>query len=208
MRSAMIVDDHPFIRSALKVLLEQSNHRVVAQADNGVDAIQLALEHRPQLIILDISIPKLDGLMVLHRLNELGVVSKVLVLSCHPAEFYSMRCMKAGAVGFLSKIQDPDELLKAINVVSSGYTFFPQITHGSVCSKEAESSERTLLKSLSNREMSIFIQLAAGFDNMKIANHLMLSNKTVSTYKARIIEKLGVTSLVHLADMAKRNQLI
>ncbi|MCK3838868.1 MULTISPECIES: response regulator transcription factor [Pseudomonas] len=208
MRPAMIVDDHPFIRSSLKALLQQADYQVIAEADNGADALQLAIEHEPELIILDISMPKLDGLMVLRRLGELDLPSKILVLTSHPAEFFALRCMKAGASGFVSKTQDPAELLKAINAISSGYTFFPQKTIVSVNRNEVEVTEQVLLKELSNRELNILLQLANGLDNKQIGEYLLLSNKTVSTYKARIIEKLGVSSVVHLAEMVKRHGLL
>lgn len=208
MRSAIIVDDHPFIRAALKALLEKADYNVLAQAGDGAEAVQLATELRPNLIILDIAIPKLDGLLVLRRLSELSIKTKVLALSSYPAEFYALRCMKAGAAGFLSKSQDTSELLQAINVVNSGYSYFPQVALQSVCSSDIESSEQALIKSLSNRELAIFIHLAAGLDNKQIGELLLLSNKAVSTYRARLGEKLGITSVVHLAEMAKRNNLI
>ncbi|MBH3429136.1 response regulator [Pseudomonas alkylphenolica] len=208
MRNAIIVDDHPFIRAALKALLEKAGYDVVAQAEDGASAIQLAAEHRPSLIVLDIAIPTVDGLLVLRRLSELDIKSKVLVLSSYPAEFYALRCMKAGAVGFLSKSQDTTELLRAINAVNSGYSYFPHVTLQSVCGSDVGSSEQALIKSLSNRELAIFMKLAAGLDNKQIGEQLLLNNKTVSTYRTRLIEKLGVSSVVHLADMAKRNDLI
>jgi two-component system response regulator EvgA len=208
MRKAMIVDDHPFIRSSLKLLLQQADYQVVAQADNGVDAVHLAVKYEPHLILLDIAMPKMDGLMVLRRITELGLPSKVLILTSHSADFFALRCMKAGATGFVKKDSPPEELLKAISMISSGYTFFPQHTIDSVNRDDIDANEVTLLKSLSNREMSILIHLANGLDNKEIGEHLLLSNKTVSTYKARIIEKLGISSLVHLAELVKRHGLL
>ncbi|WMI97568.1 response regulator transcription factor [Pseudomonas chlororaphis subsp. aurantiaca] len=207
MLSVLIVDDHPFICSALRTLLKQENYNVVAEASTGTDAVQLAIEHEPNLILLDISIPQLDGLAVLRRFTELGLRSKTLVLTSHPAEFFALRCMKAGAAGFMNKTQDPRELISALSVIRSGYTFFPQHTINSVSRTDVELTERQLLNSLSNREMSILIQLANGLDNQEIGKLLILGRKTVSTYKTRIIEKLGISSVVHLAELVKRHNL-
>lgn len=208
MPKAIIVDDHPFIRSSLKLLLQQTDYQVVAEADNGFDALQLAIKHEPHLILLDIAMPKMDGLMVLRRITDFGLRTKILILTSHPPEFFALRCMKAGAAGFVRKDQPPEELLKAITIISSGYTFFPQETISSVNRDDVDANEIALLKSLSNREMSILIHLANGLNNKEIGEHLLLSNKTVSTYKTRIIEKLGISSLVHLAELVKRHELL
>jgi two-component system response regulator EvgA len=140
MLKAIIVDDHPFIRSAVKMLLKQEHFEVVAEADNGADAVQLAREHTPDLIILDIAMPKLDGLEVISRIRALNLSCKVLVLTSQSAQFYSMRCMKAGAAGYMSKTNDLDELVKAIKVVMDGYTFFPNLASSSVRRSDAQAT--------------------------------------------------------------------
>jgi len=208
MYKAMVVDDHPFIRTSVKGMLLEKNIEVVAEAANGPDAVKLAQEHAPDLILLDIGIPKLDGLEVIARIRALGLTSKILVLTAQPAQFYSMRCMKAGATGYMSKTDELHELHKAIDAILSGYTFFPDLASNSVNRNDVEASEQALIKTLSDRELTILQQLARGFTNQEIGNAMLLSNKTISTYKARLIEKLNVKSLVYLADFAKRNNLI
>lgn len=208
MYKALVVDDHPFIRSSVKMLLKQEEFEVVAEADNGADAVQLARELEPDLIILDISMPKLDGLEVISRISALKVSSKILVLTSQSALFYSMRCMKAGAAGFISKTNDLDELVKAIKAVMSGYTFFPNLATSSVRRSDVEATDLQLIQSLSDRELTILQQLSNGLSNKEIGDTMLLSNKTVSTYKTRLIEKLNVKSVVYLADFAKRNNLI
>lgn len=208
MLKAMIVDDHPFIRSAVRMLLKQEQYEVVAEADNGATAVQLARELQPNLILLDISMPGVDGLDALNRISALGLPVKVLVLTSLSPEFFSMRCMKAGAAGYVSKADDLDELVKAINAIKSGYTFFPDLSMNSVRRDDARASEPELIRSLSDRELSILQQLAKGLSNKQIGEDMLLSNKTISTYKARLIEKLNVSSLVHLSELAKRNNLI
>lgn len=208
MLKAIVVDDHPFIRSSVKMLLKQEHFEVVAEADNGADAVQLAREHTPDLIILDIAMPKLDGLEVISRISALGLSSKILVLTSQSALFYSMRCMKAGAAGYISKTNDLDELIKAIKAVMDGYTFFPNLATSSVRRSDVDATDLELIQSLSDRELTILQQLSNGLSNKEIGDAMLLSNKTVSTYKTRLIEKLKVKSVVYLADFAKRNNLV
>ena len=208
MFKAMVVDDHPFIRSSVKMLLKQENFDVVAEADNGADAVQMAREHAPDLIVLDIGMPKLDGLEVISRISALGLSSKILVLTSQSAQFYSMRCMKAGAAGFISKTNDINELIKAIKAVMDGYTFFPNLAGSSVRRSDVEATELDLIQTLSDRELTILQQLANGLSNKEIGEAMLLSNKTVSTYKTRMMAKLGLGSLVLLREFAKRNHLI
>lgn len=208
MQKAIVVDDHPFIRSSVKMLLMQENFDVVAEADNGADAVQLVREHAPELVVLDITMPKLDGLEVISRISGLGLPCKILVLTSQSALFYSMRCMKAGAAGFISKTNGLDELVKAIKAVMGGYTFFPNLATSSVRRSDAQATDLELIQSLSDRELTILQQLALGLSNKEIGDSMLLSNKTVSTYKTRLIEKLNVTSVVYLADFAKRNNLV
>ncbi|MGB6215070.1 response regulator transcription factor [Pseudomonas sp. URMO17WK12:I12] len=208
MLKAMIVDDHPFIRSAVKMLLKQEQYEIVAEASNGADAVQLAREHSPHLVLLDIAMPGVDGLDALNRITSLRLPTKVLVLTSLSPVFYSLRCMKAGAAGYVSKADQLSELVKAINAIKSGYTFFPDLTVNSVRKDDAQATESMLIQSLSDRELSILQQLAQGLTNKQIGESMLLSNKTISTYKARLIEKLNITSLVHLSEMAKRNAVI
>ena len=207
MRTALIVDDHPFIRMAIKVLLEKEGFKVVAEADNGVDAVQLARELSPSLIVMDLNIPRLDGLEAIKRLNDLHLPSKLVVLTEQAPEFYSERCMRAGAMGYISKTAELIELRLAIQAVMLNKSFFPRL-EGHVQGQGASVSEPLLIDSLSNRELSILRYLARGMKNKDISELMLLSDKTVSTYKTRLIDKLNLKSVVALAEFAKRNQLI
>ncbi len=208
MHTAIVVDDHPFIRSSVKMLLKQEQFDVVAEADNGADAVQLVREHAPDLVVLDITMPKLDGLEVIARISGSGLPCKIIVLTSQSAIFYSMRCMKAGAAGFISKTNGLDELVKAIKAVMGGYTFFPNLATSSVRRIDGQATDLELIKTLSDRELTILQQLANGLTNKEIGDVMLLSSKTISTYKARLIQKLNVKSVVYLADFAKRNDLI
>lgn len=204
----LIADDHSLIRSAMKVLLESQGYEVVAEAANGTDTVQLARLHHVDLIVLDITMPGLDGLEVINRIRVAGLDTRILVLTSQSPLFYSQRCMKAGAAGFISKSQDLTELLRAVKIIMDGYTFFPYLAASSVRNSDANMSDVELTQHLSARELYILQQLARGLSNKKIAEDMILSSKTISTYKARLIEKLNIKSVVYLADFAKRNDLI
>lgn len=200
----LLVDDHPVIRMAVRILLEQTGYEVLAEASNGVEAVQLARTHHPDVIILDIGIPDLDGFEVIERIKALKLESKILVLTSQPVAAFSLRCMQAGAAGFVSKQEDLNGLVNAIQAVISGYNYFPSLPTGGT---PGESSEAELLKTLSNREIMVLQQLAQGRTNKEIADVMLLSNKTISTYKVRLMQKLHVNSLVALVELAKRNGL-
>ena len=208
MSKVLVVDDHPFIRASVCMQLRQDQHEVVGQADNGIDAVRLARECSPDIVILDLLIPGLDGLEVISRIKGLERPCKLLVLTSQPAESYSLRCMKAGASGFVSKTDDLVALSKAMVVVLSGYTCFPAVALSTVNRRELEDDEAQSIARLSDRELMILQQLAKGMSNKAIGEAMLLSNKTISTYKARLIEKLKVTSLIDLADFARRNGVV
>lgn len=208
MSRVLVVDDHPFIRASVKLVLSQEGFDVVGEADNGPDAVQKARELLPDLIVLDIAIPHLDGLEVIGRLNGPASAIKVLILTSQSAEYFSHRCMKAGASGFVAKSGDLNELTKAAKAVMDGYTYFPSIAVSSVRRTDMGASETERIARLSDRELLILQQLARGLSNKEIGDAMLLSNKTISTYKSRVIEKLNVKSLVDLADLARRNGLV
>jgi two-component system response regulator EvgA len=208
MHKALVVDDHPFIRASVSMQLRMDRVEVVGQADNGIEAIRLARERSPDVVILDLLIPGLDGLEVISRIKSMERPAKIVVLTSQLAESFSLRCMKAGAAGFVSKTDDLQALSKAVLAVLSGYTYFPDVALSSVNRRELEGSEAQCLASLSDRELVILQQLARGLSNKAIGEAMLLSNKTISTYKVRLIEKLKVSSVIDMADMARRNGLI
>lgn len=123
MSRILIVDDHPVIRMAMKMLLEAEGHQIVGDTDNGVDAISLGRELKPDLVILDIGIPRLDGLEVISRLMVLALPLKILVLTGQSASLFALRSMQAGAAGFVCKQGGLAELVTAVNAVASGYSW-------------------------------------------------------------------------------------
>ncbi|MDE8657052.1 response regulator transcription factor [Pseudomonas aeruginosa] len=207
MSRILIVDDHPVIRMTMKMLLEAEGHQIVGDTDNGVDAISLGRELKPDLVILDIGIPRLDGLEVISRLMVLALPLKILVLTGQSASLFALRSMQAGAAGFVCKQGGLAELVTAVNAVASGYSYFPSSAMRPV-QQGAYSDDVELLGRLSDREVSVLQYLSQGYSNKQISEQMFISNKTVSTYKARLLLKLNAGSLVDLIEFAKRNTLI
>ncbi|MCY1397255.1 Virulence factors putative positive transcription regulator BvgA [compost metagenome] len=208
MHSVFIVDDHPVIRLAVRMLLENEGYRVVGESDNGVDAMQMVRECLPELIILDISIPKLDGLEVLARFNSMNIPLKILVLTAQSPALFAIRCMQSGASGYVCKQEDLSELLSAIKAVLSGYNYFPSQALNAVRQDNDSHSEAERFKLVNDRELMVLQLFAQGRTNKEIAKGMFLSNKTVSTYKKRLMQKLNASSLVELIEIAKRNALV
>lgn len=208
MHSVFIIDDHPVIRLAVRMLLENEGYCVVGETDNGVDAMQMVRECLPDLIILDIAIPRLDGLEVLSRFHSMATPLKTLVLTAQSPALFAVRCMHSGAAGYVCKQEDLGELLRAIKAVLSGYNYFPSQVINNQRNAEGESGELELFKSVNDRELMVLQLFAQGRSNKEIAQGMFLSNKTVSTYKKRLMQKLKAKSLVELIEMAKRNALV
>ncbi|MFJ3368258.1 response regulator [Pseudomonas sp. NPDC086251] len=208
MARILIADDHAVVRMAVRLLLEKGGHEVVAEASCGLETVRMARHLTPDLVILDIDLPRLDGFGVLQRLRSESDRMKVIVFSCLDLSRYAIRCSRAGAHAFVSKDGDLPELLSAVQIVLAGYTLFPTTDFSSVDTSSRLASEEVLMKSLSDRELTVLRQLASGRRVKDIAQELMLSEKTASTYKARLIIKLQVANFLELVDFARRNRVI
>ncbi|MGI2058902.1 response regulator [Shewanella baltica] len=206
-RKILIVDDHPVVVLALKIILEQSGFEVIAETNNGVDALKLIKELSPDAVILDIGIPQLDGLEVIERSRKLLSPPPILVLTAQPSDHFVSRCIQAGASGFVSKQKDMTEVTAALRAILTGHSYFPITSNSNMMSKSSQ-NEAELVKKLSTREMVVLQQLATGMSNKEIAEKMLLSNKTISTYKTRLLEKLNAKTLVDIIEIAKRQSLI
>lgn len=207
MTTILIVDDHPVIRLAVRVVLEREGYVVAGEADAGVEALRQVRELQPDLVILDVGIPRLDGLEVMGRLLTMDDPPRVLVLTAQGAAGIAGRCLQAGASGFVCKQTDLHELVGAVKAVMSGYSYFPNLALHAIRAGKDGLGEDAAVRRLSDRELAVLQQLAAGLSNKQIAQAMILSPKTISTYKARLLEKLSVKTLVQLVDIAKRQGL-
>lgn len=204
MNKVLLIDNQPMLRFATRVLLEREDYDVVGETENGVEGLSMARSLRPDLVILDIAIPKLDGLEVLGRLSAMDANVKLLVLTSLPASFYANRCLQAGATGYLSKQEQAVSLISAVRSVLSGYSLFPSTVHLPDASQQGECGDSQLLDTLSDRELAVLQNLANGKNNQEIAKQLFISHKTVSTYKSRLMDKLKTRNQVDLIDFARR----
>lgn len=206
MGSIVIVDDHPLIRLAVRVMLENEGHRIMAEVDNGSDALETARKLLPDLIILDLGIPNMDGFAVISHLKSIGLAVKILVLTSGDSRNFAIRCLQAGAAGFICKDDNLDELAGAVKAVLSGKLYFPDDTLFMLRENaQAASEESTLIAQLSDREITVLKLLAQGLGNQEIAETLIISHKTVSTYRVRLQRKLNAPNIVTLVELAKRN---
>ncbi|MCG9966228.1 response regulator transcription factor [Shewanella cutis] len=205
-KKILVVDDHPVVLLALKIILEQHNFEVIGETNNGVDALRLIRELKPDAIILDIGIPQLDGLEVIDRTQKFNNPPPILVLTAQPSEHFVTRCIKAGAAGYVSKLKDLTDVISALNAILTGHSYFPIMIKNNLITSGTQ-EEIELIKKLSTREMVVLQQLATGLSNKEIADKMLLSNKTISTYKTRLLEKLNAKTLVDIIEIAKRNNL-
>jgi two-component system response regulator EvgA len=153
-------------------------------------------------------LPALDGLEVLARIKANDLDCRVLIFSSHDPLFYQERCLRAGAMAYVTKSNQLQQLHKAIQALMSGYTYFSSMPENLSVLNAVQTTEKQMIDQLSDRELSIFEQLARGKPNKAIAEDMHLSHKTVSTYKTRLMKKLGIGSTVHLREFAKRNHVI
>lgn len=208
MKSALIVDDHPVVRAAIRIVLQNEGFKDIREVSNGSEVVPLIREFKPRLVVLDLRLPALDGLDVLARIKANELDCRVLIFSSHDPMFYQERCVRAGAMAYVTKTNDLQQLHKAIQAVMSGYTYFSSLPDSANTLNTMQLTEKQMIDQLSDRELSIFQQLAQGKANKAIAEEMLLSHKTISTYKTRLMKKLGLNSVVHLRGFAKRNQLI
>ncbi|MHC8345097.1 response regulator [Pseudomonas sp. RT6P73] len=206
MKNVLIVDDHPVIRAALKLVLEREGFKQIYEAASVGEALTILREHRVDLLILDLVMPDGNGLDLLERIRSSDWTCVVLVFTSLDPLFFQERCMRGGALAYVSKTNSLDQLHKAVHALRAGYTYFAQLISRPM--NPLQHNEKKMIDSLSNRELTILQHLARGLSNKAIADAMNLSHKTVSTYKTRLIIKLGVVAAVHLRDFAIRNHLI
>ncbi|WP_075182678.1 response regulator [Pantoea sp. 1.19] len=206
MRRFIVVDDHPIARMAIRLLLEKQGYQVVAETDDGAEVLPLVQQHAPDLLVIDIDIPTLNGIEVIEQLRKSMFTLPIIVMSGKNPDYYALQSARYGANGFISKKNNLDNLLNAVNTVCAGYGYFPlRINDTRLLEPNADDSQR--IQTLSTREFQVLQYLAEGQEVMSIANKMKISNKTVSTYKSRLMEKLGLKTRKDLLDFTRRNQV-
>jgi two-component system invasion response regulator UvrY len=204
----MLVDDHAVVRMGFRLLLEGSpDMKVVAEAECGEDALRAYGEVKPDVLVLDISMPGIGGLETVTRLLAKDPEVRVLVLSAHEDIMHPRRALKAGALGYLSKRSAAEELIQAIRQVYQRKTFIEPALAQQMAVQQF-SGDRIPVEVLSDKEFKVFLALARGESVLEIAEVLHLSPRTVGTHLYNIKQKLGASNQADLAIIAIRNRLI
>ncbi|MCX7960537.1 MAG: response regulator transcription factor [Burkholderiales bacterium] len=204
-----IADDHAVVRRGMRqIVAEGGDIEIVGEAADYAELVALLRRHACDVLLLDIAMPGKNGIEILKSVRALYPRLRVLVLSMYPEELYALRALRAGAAGYLTKSSAPEKLLEAIRQVAAGRRFItPQLAEA-LAERIADPAERAPHETLTDREFQVLRLLAAGRKLSEVAAELSLSPKTVSVYRARVLEKLRVRTNAELARYALEHGLI
>jgi two-component system invasion response regulator UvrY len=209
MINILVVDDHALIRKGLKMLLEESpDFEVKGEAETGAQAVKMLREQHFDLVLLDISLPDKHGMDVLKQLKLEQPDIKVIVLSMYPEDQYGVRALKAGAVGYINKQSAPEKLVGAVQQVISGKKYISETLAEQLLSNLIGESKDLLHQSLSNREYQTLCLMSSGNSLTEISEIMMLSPKTVSVYRARMLEKMNFKNNAEAVHYAIAHHLV
>jgi two-component system invasion response regulator UvrY len=204
----MLVDDHAVVRMGFRMLLETSaDIKVIAEAENGEQAVKLYMEHQPNVVVMDITMPGIGGLEAIERIMAKDGAARILVLSAHEDSVHPKRVLNAGAMGYLTKRSAAEELIKAIRTVASGKMYLEANIAQQMAIQQL-SGEKNPVDVLSDREFEVFMALAKGKTTNDIADTLCLSPRTVGTHLYNIKQKLNASNSAEIALIAMRSGLI
>ncbi len=205
----LVADDHTIVREGLKQILAETEDMVVVdEASNGQEVLDKSVKADPDVVLLDISMPGRSGLDILKQLKTDRPKVAVLVLSMYSEEQYALRALKAGASGYLTKESAPDRLIEAIRKVSGGRKYISASVAEKLAFNLELGEEKPPHENLSDREYQVMCMIASGKTVKEIAAELALSVKTISTYRTRILEKMGLRNNAALTHYALQNRLV
>ena len=206
--NVMLVDDHAVVRMGFKMLLESASEiRVIAEAENGEAGIKGYVEHKPDVVVMDITMPGIGGMEAIERILAKDSNAKILVLSAHEDSVHPKRVLNAGAMGYLTKRSAAEELIKAIRTVAGGKKYIEASVAQQMAIQQL-SGEQNPVDVLSEREFEVFMSLAKGKTTNEIAETLFLSPRTVGTHLYNIKQKLNANNSAEIALIAMRSGLI
>lgn len=209
MISVFIADDHAVVRQGLKQIVSDTpDIRLAGEAATGQEILRLVRSGSCDVLVLDLNMPGISGLEILRVLKQERPELPVLVLSIHAEDQYAIRCLKAGAAGYLTKESAAEELVKAIRQVAAGAKYVSRGLAESLALRLNETGDRPRHETLSDREFQVLQLMGAGQTATEIAGSLSLSVKTVSTYRARILQKLGLRNNAEVIQYAIQHRLI
>lgn len=205
----LVADDHAVVRQGVKqILSEVSDMSIKDEAQNGSETLEKVLQHYYDVVLLDISMPGRSGLEILEDIKNHRPKLAVLILSMHPEEQYAIRALRAGASGYLTKASAPQELIGAIRKVAGGGKYVTSSLAEQLADELEGDAEKNPHERLSNREHQVMLMLASGKSVSDIADELCLSVKTISTYRTRVMSKMGMKKNAELTLYAVHNKLI
>ena len=207
----LLVDDHAMFRAGIRALIEAEDRlQVIGEAATGDEAVDRVRELKPDVVVMDLAMPGSNGLEATRRISALGLKTHVLVLTVHAEEEYLVPVVEAGASGYLTKTSADTDLLEAIRVVARGQVFLPPKAATLLLRRyrDVEGEDTAGLTDLSTREQEVLALTAEGFSSREIGEKLFISPKTVDTYRARIMDKLGLSHRSELVRFALRAGLL
>lgn len=206
----LIADDHPVVRKGLQSCLSRLERvNVIGEAGDGEEACKKAQELKPDVVLMDISMPKRDGLAATEIMRKTQPDVKILVLSAHNNREYIFRIIHAGAHGYVSKEASTEELMEAIQCVYSGDTFFsPEIAQAALTQLVSSGGKKEPFAMLTDREREVLVLIAEGQSNKEIANSLKIGVRTIETHRERIMRRLDIHSVAGLTKFAIANGLV
>lgn len=206
--NVLLVDDHAVVRMGFKMLLESaSDIKVVGEAESGEQGVKLYMEHHPDVVVMDITMPGIGGLEAIERIMAKEGGARILVLSAHEDSVHPKRVLNAGAMGYLTKRSAAEELIKAIRTVAGGKRYLEASVAQQMAIQQL-SGEQNPVDVLSDREFEVFMALAKGKTTNDIAETLCLSPRTVGTHLYNIKQKLNANNSAEIALIAMRSGLI
>jgi DNA-binding NarL/FixJ family response regulator len=205
----LIADDHAIVREGLKqIVSETADMTIAGEASTGQEVIEKVRKNKYDVVVLDISIPGRDGLDILKQIKKEKPHLPVLVLTMHPEKQYAVRALNLGAAGYLTKESAPDELITALRRISAGRKYISTSLAEILAFKMERNADRPLHDTLSDREYQVMHMIASGKRLKEIAEELCLSVKTISTYRSRVLEKMGMKNNAELTHYAIKQQLV
>ena len=203
----LIADDHGIVRSGVKLLLDrQPDMEVVAEAEDGVDALEKVIQHRPDVAVLDVSMPRMTGLQATHEIKQQAPDTQVLILSMHDDERYLFEALRAGAAGYVLKRAADQDLVDAVRAAGRGEPFLTASAQQTLIRDFLERGDQPA--ELTPREQEVVKLIAEAHTNKEIAEILHLSEKTVESHRGRVLQKLGMRDRVELVRYAIRQGLV
>jgi len=203
----ILADDHPVVRQGIRILLERENFDIVGEAVNGVEAIRLAEKHQPDIVVLDMAMPVMNGITAVPQIREVSPRSKVVLLTMYTEEHHVLQALRAGVKACVTKTQAVEHLISAIREVCSGGVYLSPSVSGAVVQAYLAKSE-TPYDPLTDRERQVLQLVAEGNTTKEIALILGVAAKTAETHRVKVMEKLDIHSTAGLVKYAIRRGLV